>query len=289
MPADGDRPPRDSGEFFGQVLTDYARLLPEVRRQFQRIRPEMYRSIRGLEDGEDFDLNATIDARIDVRARRAPSMRLYRSRVREARDVATLFLLDMSASTDEPLTPGAASLRAGRRIIDALKEALVIMTEALDELGDAYAIYGFSGQGRSNVEFYLVKGFNERLGAAVKARIGGIAPKRSTRMGTALRHATGKLAAVGARSKHLMLLSDGFPQDDDYGEDRRSHVYGIRDTAAALREADAAGIAPFCITVDRAGHDYLREMCDASRYMVLDDVAALPRELPKIYRRVVRA
>ena len=280
--------PGDSGEFFGQALADYARLLPEVRRQFQRIRPEMYRSIRGLEDGEDFDLNATIDARIDVRARRAPSMRLYRSRVREARDVATLFLLDMSASTDEPLSATGAPGRPGRRIIDALKEALVIMTEALDELGDAYAIYGFSGQGRANVEFYLVKGFGERLGPAVKARIGGIAPKRSTRMGTALRHATGKLAAVGARAKHLMLLSDGFPQDDDYGEDRRSHVYGIRDTAAALREADVAGIAPFCITVDRAGHDYLREMCDASRYMVLDDVGALPRELPKIYRRVVR-
>ncbi len=272
----------DSGEFFGQALLDHARLLPEVRRQFQRIRPEMYRSIRGLEDGEDFDLNATIDARIEVRARRAPSTRLYRSRVREARDVATLFLLDMSASTDEPVA-------AGRRIIDALKDALVVMSEALEELGDAYAIYGFSGQGRGNVEFYLVKGFAERLGPAVKGRIGGIAPKRSTRMGAALRHATRKIAAVGARAKHLMLLSDGFPQDDDYGEDRRSHVYGIRDTAAAMREADVAGITPFCITVDRAGHDYLREMCDAARYMVIDDIAALPRELPKIYRRVVRA
>jgi nitric oxide reductase activation protein len=260
-----------------------------VRRQFQRIRPEMYRSIRGLEDGEDFDLNATIDARIDVRARRAPSTRLYRSRVREARDVATLFLLDMSASTDEPLAPAGTDGRAGRRIIDALREALVIMTEALDELGDAYAIYGFSGQGRGNVEFYLVKGFAERLGPAVKGRIGGITPRRSTRMGAALRHATRKIAAVGARAKHLMLLSDGFPQDDDYGEDRRSHVYGIRDTAAAMREADVAGITPFCITVDRAGHDYLREMCDAARYMVIDDIAALPRELPKIYRRVVRA
>jgi hypothetical protein len=281
--------PGDAGEFFGRALADYARLLPEVRRQFQRIRPEMYRSIRGLEDGEDFDLNSTIDARIDVRARRAPSTRLYRSRVREARDVATLFLLDMSASTDEPLAPAGADGRAGRRIIDALREALVIMTEALDELGDAYAIYGFSGQGRGNVEFYLVKGFGERLGPAVKARIGGIAPRRSTRMGAALRHATRKLAAVGARAKHLMLLSDGFPQDDDYGEDRRSHLYGIRDTAAALREADAAGITPFCVTVDRAGHDYLREMCDASRYLVIEDIGALPRELPKIYRRVVRA
>src|SRR3989441_9822890 len=90
-----------------------------------------------------------------------------------------------------------------------LFRSLVIMTEALDELGDAYAIYGFSGQGRANVEFYLVKGFGERLGPTVKARIGGIAPKHSTRMGAALRPATRKLTAVGARARHLMVRSGG--------------------------------------------------------------------------------
>jgi hypothetical protein len=275
----------DSGEFFGRSLAENSRLIPEVRRQFQRLRPETYRPVRGLEDGEDFDLNAVIDARAERLARRAPSTKLYRSRVREERDVATLFLLDMSASTDEPLDKESG----GRRIIDVTKDALVVMTEALDELGDAYAIYGFSGQGRANVEFYPVKGFNEPLGPGVKARIGAIEPRRSTRMGTALRHALTKMASVGARSKHILLVSDGFPQDLDYGDDRRSHAYGIRDTAVALREAEAAGVVPFCITVDRAGHDYLREMCDESRYMVIDDVAALPRELPKIYQRVVRA
>jgi nitric oxide reductase NorD protein len=119
--------------------------------------------------------------------------------------------------------------------------------------------------------------------------MGGIEPKRSTRMGTALRHAVEKLSAVTSRSKHLFLLSDGFPQDYDYGQDRRSNIYGIRDTAVALREAEAAGVTPFCITVDKAGHDYLRQMCDESRYMVIDDITSLPRELPKIYQRVVRA
>ena len=68
----------------------------------------------------------------------------------------------------------AARPRAGRRIIDVTKEALVIMAEALEEIGDAYAIYGFSGHGRQNVEFYLVKSFNEALvvggAAAASAR-----------------------------------------------------------------------------------------------------------------------
>ena len=113
----------------------------------------------------------------------------------------------------------------------------MIMAEALEEIGDAYAIYGFSGHGRTNVEFYLVKSFNESLSATVKGRIGALEPKRSTRMGTALRHAIEKLASVTSRSRHIILLSDGFPQDFDYGQDRRSNVYGLRDTTVALREA----------------------------------------------------
>ena len=294
----------DAGEFFTRTLLDYARLIPEIRRQFQRIRPEMYRTVRGLEHGEDFDLNAVVSARVDRRARRPPSPKLYVARTREERDVATLFLIDMSASTDEPLQKApppaypedavdafsrrpSKATAAPRRIIDVTKEALVVMAEALEEIGDAYAIYGFSGHGRTNVEFYLVKSFNESLSATVKGRIGALEPKRSTRMGTALRHATEKLASITSRSRHIILLSDGFPQDFDYGQDRRSNVYGLRDTTVALRECEAAGITPFCITVDKAGHDYLREMCDGSRYMVIEDIAALPRELPKIYQRVV--
>ena len=284
----------DSGEFFQKTLASYSELIPEIRRQFQRIRPEMYRVVRGLEDGEDFDLNAVVDARVDRRAKQSPSPRLYVARTREERDVATLFLIDMSASTDEPIVPRgsdapvAANGRSeSRRIIDVTKEALVVMAEALEEIGDNYAIYGFSGHGRSNVEFYLVKSFKEALSTGVKGRIGALEPKRSTRMGTALRHATEKMASVSARSRHMILLSDGFPQDFDYGQDRRSNLYGLRDTTVALREAEAAGIIPFCITVDKAGHDYLREMCDESRYMVIDDIASLPQELPKIYQRIV--
>lgn len=297
----------DSGEFFNQTLSNYSDVIPEIRRQFQRIRPETYRVVRGLEDGEDFDLNAVIDARVDRRANKSPSPRLYVARQREERDVATLFLIDMSASTDEPIASPPKGSVAGddplaalvepskqakgkpRRIIDLTKEALVVMAAALEEIGDAYAIYGFSGHGRSNVEFYLVKSFNEALSTSVKGRIGALEPKRSTRMGAALRHAIEKMASVSARSRHVILLSDGFPQDFDYGQDRRSNVYGLRDTTIALREAEAAGIVPFCITVDKAGHDYLREMCDESRYMVIDDIASLPQELPKIYQRVVSA
>jgi hypothetical protein len=275
----------DAGVFYEHTLARHAELVPEIRRHFQLVRPEAYRTLRGLEDGEDFDLAAVIDARAQLRARRSPSSKLYTKRVRQERDVATLFLVDLSASTDE--SPGGTAGEA--RIIDITREALVLMAAALDEIGDAFAIYGFSGQGRDNVEFFPVKSFDERLTPGVKGRIGGLAPRGSTRMGTALRHALTKLKTVTAASRHLLLLSDGFPQDLDYGQDRQSHAYGIRDTATALRETQAAGVRPFCITVDAAGHDYLRDMCDPHTYLVIDHVADLPQELPKIYQRLVRA
>ena len=290
----------DNGEFFTGTLDRYADVLPEVRRQFLRVKPEGYRTIHGLLDGEDFDLNAAVEARSDLRAGSTPDGKLYVARQREERDVATLFLLDMSASTDEDTEPAEALLedairidpthprRRPRRIIDIQKEALVIMSQALEEIGDMYAIYGFSGHGRDRVEFFDVKSFDEPLNLAVRGRIGAIEPQRSTRMGAALRQSINKLRHVASRAKHLILLSDGFPQDFDYGEDRRSNVYGLRDTMMALREAQRAGIAPFCITVDRAGNDYLREMCDEKRYLVIDDISALPRQLPKIYSEATR-
>lgn len=294
----------ENASFFSATLHRYAEMLPEVRRHFQRVKPEGYRIVHGLLDGEDFDLNAVVEARSDLRARREPSAKLYTTRQREERDVATLFLLDMSASTDEEAEPAplaeeaapsdSAALQAarrsrrGRRVIDIQKEALVIMAQALEEIGDLYAIYGFSGHGRDRVEFFDVKTFDEPLSLSVRSRIGAIEPQRSTRMGAALRQAIRKLAVQPSRARHLLLLSDGFPQDFDYGEDRRSNLYGLRDTTMALREAQRAGITTFCITVDRAGNDYLREMCDEKNYLVIEDIRSLPRELPKIYSEATR-
>ena len=298
----------DGGDFFEATLLRYAELLPQVRRNFQRIRPASYRMVRGLEDGDEIDLERTIESRIARRMGEVPDNRVYKARKKEARDVATLFLLDMSASTDEPIhrEPPRYSQQDDdddwaktwqrrpqqpqrpRRIIDVNKEALVIMAQALEEIGDSYAIMGFSGHGRDNVEFYVIKEFDNELTDEVKARVGAVEPKRSTRMGTAIRHVREKFKDVASRAKHVMLLSDGFPQDFDYGHDRRSNAYGIQDTMVALKELEMSGVLPFCITVDRTGHDYLRQMCSASRYLVIEDITSLPRQLPKIYEQVVR-
>jgi nitric oxide reductase activation protein len=277
----------------------------------------MFRKIKRLIDGEEIDLDSVIEALVDRRAGNALSEKVYMRRDKRDREVAAVFLLDMSASTDddapeapdpaarveaEPAAarpfdfsgfiseddawqaPGPQPAPIRRRVIDVEKEALILMAEALETLGDAYAVYGFSGYGRDQVDFFVAKEFFDAYDERVQGRIAAMKPHRSTRMGPAIRHAVRKLERQQARIKTLLMLSDGYPQDYDYGKDRKSKDYGIQDTMMALREAQLRGIQTFCITVDPSGHDYLRDMCPDQQYLVIDDIAALPDELPKVYR-----
>ena len=296
--------------FVDETRRLHADLLRRVRKQFELLKPEEFRRMRRLIEGEELDLDRVVETHVDRRAGRPPDGAVYMSRRRQHRDVAAAFLLDMSASTDaeapvdEPEAPAGKTpepeyvgvfddfdwpdnpqpLPPGRRVIDIEKESLVLMADALETLGDDYAIYGFSGFGRKEVEFFVAKEFDDDLDRGAEDRIAAMEPKRSTRMGPAIRHAAAKLAEREAKVKVLLILSDGYPQDFDYGSDRASRVYGIRDTMVALRETERQGISTFCITVDPAGHDYLREMCPERRYLVIDEIAALPSQLPKVYR-----
>jgi nitric oxide reductase NorD protein len=299
----------DDFGFIDDVRRRHSTLVHQVRRLFGSIKPEAWRRVRRSVDGDELELDSVIAAVIDRHAGHVGDSRVYVRRDRALRDVAAAFLVDMSASTDFPLPdPVAAAapdeppedrgvyLYAGRedlpaaaaaqrrRVIDVSKEALALMCGALHTLGDSYAVYGFSGDGRENVEFHVTKDFTDKLSARTWAALAAIQPRRSTRMGAAIRHAQSKLQRETARIKLLIIISDGYPEDHDYGDDRNDREYGLQDTARALTEAERAGTVNFCVTIDKAGHDYLRRMCRESRYLVIDDVSALPRELTKVYR-----
>lgn len=279
-----------SPKFVTQIIEDYSQLIKEIRRQFQMLNPERWQRIYHLERGEEIDLDALIEAAIERQAGIANPEKIYLEKKRKERDISTIFLLDMSASTEEgakkKTNDSGKDLGKEKRVIDIAKETLVIMAEALQEIGDEYAIFGFSGYGRKNVEFFAIKDFDEEYGTEIQSRIDGIKPQRSTRMGTAIRHATEKIRFREAKIKNLILISDGYPQDYDYGEERGSKEYALQDTMKALQETMCKKIYPFCITIDQAGHDYLRQICPPGKYLVIEDVYALPQELPKIYRRL---
>ena len=300
----------DNLEFIRDVRQRHNLLAHKVKRQFQAIKPESYLRLRRVREGDELDLDGIIESIVDRRAGRTPDEHLYQRRTKALREVSAAFLLDMSASTDDPIidpnappapppkdegedaflygfwngAPQRAPEPPRRRVIDVGKEALALMCEALETLGDGYGVYGFSGYGRDEVEFYVAKEFEERLNNKVWSALAEMKPRRSTRMGPAIRHALKKLGRQEVRQKVLIIVSDGFPQDHDYGPDRTDHEYGIQDTAQALREAEQQGVHAFCVTIDRSGHDYLRRMCAAHRYLVIDEVESLPAELSKVYR-----
>ena len=274
--------------FVDQTRERHRGVISSIRHQFQLLKPEELTRVANELDGEDYDLNAVVDYVLDRRASKVggghQSERLYTKRLRRRRDVAVSFLLDQSSSTARtigrhPLQPYT---HPGRRIIEIEKEGLVLMSEALEAVGDAYAIHGFTSEGRRNVKFYVVKDFSERYSDEVKQRIGGITYQNNTRLGAAIRHATAKLANQPARTRLLIVLSDGRPYDHDYGDAR----YAREDTREALRQAKIQGITPFCITIDRESESELKDLYGEIGYTIIDDVLTLPERLPGIYRRL---
>lgn len=263
-----DVPPVNDNFAF-HTLQKYHGLVKHLRRTFEAMRDEN-RMIKREISGEDVDIDALVEALADSRDGSEMSDRLFTRMHRAERNIAVMFMVDMSGSTNGWIN-------------DAERESLVLLCEVLETLGDRYAIYGFSGTTRKRCEIYRIKQFDEPYNEQVKARISGIRAQDYTRMGFVIRHLSSLLNRVDARTRILITISDGKP--DDYNDGYRGK-YGIEDTRKALVEARRSGIHPFCITIDTKGRDYLPHMYGAANYVVIDEVVKLPLKVANIYRRL---
>lgn len=265
-------------EVVDDILARRQVLIADVRRRFSALRPEGLVRRRDLTDGDDLDMDRVIEDRVERRVTGQGRDRLYARRERANRDVAVAFLLDQSSSTNESADGSA------RRIIDVEKEALIVAAEAIQALGDRFAIWGFSGYGREHVAFYVAKDFGDPWGDRARRRVGRMAFRMENRDGAAIRHATALLKAEPAKGRILVLLSDGKPLD--CGCDHYYDKYAQEDTRMALREARQAGIRPFCVTVDPTGPKYLARMYGEVAFTVIDKVEDLPGRLLRVYRQL---
>ena len=256
-------------DWVDEVRRRHAHLIRSIRRRFEALRGEDKPQRRQF-DGEEIDLDAQVEARADRLSGAEPSPRLFIHRRRVERSLAVMFMVDMSGSTKGWVN-------------DAERESLVLLCEAIEALGDRYAIYGFSGWTRTHCDIYPVKRFTDRYDVATRSRIAGIEAKDYTRMGVAVRHLSALLARQNTRHKLLVTLSDGRP--DDFSDEYRSR-YGIEDTRHALLEAREKGIRSYCVTIDRHGADYLPQLYGPAHYSVIDDAKKLPRKIAEIYRKL---
>lgn len=256
-------------EFVDATLAKYRAQVAQLKRIFEMMRGED-RLLKRQPEGNDIDFDAVISAYTNMKNGLELSERLLTRRHKAERDLAVMFMVDMSGSTKGWIN-------------DAERESLVMLCEALQVLGDRYAIYGFSGMTRKRCEIFRVKRFQDPYDEEVRGRIAGIRPQDYTRMGAAVRHLAGVLNQVEARTKLLITLSDGKP--DDYSDNYRGE-YGIEDTRQALIEAHRLGVKPFCITIDREARDYLPHLYGPVNWTLVDDAARLPLKVADIYRRL---
>lgn len=247
-----------------------------LRRQFEGLRQQP-QWLRRQPQGSEPDLQAWLDFSVERRLGACAETGLFLERRQTRRDLACLLLADLSMSTD-------AHLDDRHRVIDLIGDSLLLFGEALQAVGDRFALYGFSSLRRHHVRLTQLKSFEERYGDAVRGRIRALRPGYYTRMGAAIRRATQLLLERGERQRLLLILTDGKPNDLDCYEGR----YGIEDTRQAVLEARRAGVLPFCLTIDREAADYLPHLFGHQGYLMLRDPAQLPLRLPQLYRQLTR-
>ncbi len=257
---------------------------PALRATARRVRRrlEMLRAAprwqHGCADGDALDLDAWVRHQVSVQGEwPAPEPRVYARQQRAERSLATLLLADLSLSTD-------AHVNNQLRVVDVIRDALYVLGEALQGSGDAFAMLGFSSVRRAHVRLQHLKGFDEPWNHAVHNRIGAIKPGYYTRMGAAIRVATRRLADRGERQRLLLLLTDGKPNDLDVYEGR----WGLEDTRHAVLEARAAGLTPFCLSIDEEAQDYLPHLFGSRGWAQLRRPAELPVRLAQLHACLTR-
>ena len=269
-----------SSDYYKDASEQYRHEIALIKQVFNRMKPEAFRRMKERTDGTEIDIDAFIDALIQKKCGINPDDRLYLRWDKHERDVATLFLIDVSYSTHKTIGYEEKS------IVDIEKDSLIIMVQALESIGDKYAIYAFSGQTRDDIEYFVIKEFHEELSDNVARRISVLEPVSNTRLGPAIRHSIRKLDKVDARTKIIILLSDGEPFDTSRGESAYKERIAEEDTRIAIREGSDKGIHFFCITVDPDPGKYLDNIFSDAGYTIIDDASSLPERLPILYKKI---
>jgi nitric oxide reductase activation protein len=226
-----------------------------------------------MEDGDEIDLNAAIDAMIAIRMGEQPNPRITMRNVVKNRDLAVTVLLDLSESTNETMEGSDKS------VLELTREAATLVSSAINGIGDPFSIHGFASDGRHDVQYFKFKDFNQSFNDEAKSRLAGMSGGLSTRMGAAMRHAGSLLMKQPERRKLLLLVTDGEPADID----ERDPQHLRHDTKKAVEELYSQGVLTYCLTLDPNADSYVKRIFGANNYTVVDNVDRLPEKLPSLF------
>ena len=261
-----------------EIALQYKREIARMKFLLDAMQPQGTRRIRKLEDGDEIDINAAIRSMIDIRMGMHPDPRIMMRSVRKVRDISVLVLLDLSESTNEKVAGHDYS------VLDLTRQATVLLANAINKIGDPFAIHGFCSDGRHDVEYFRFKDFDQPYDEIPKARLAGMTGQLSTRMGAAMRHASHYLKLQKSAKKLLLVITDGEPADVDV----RDPQYLRHDTKKAVEEAGRSGILTYCMSLDPRADQYVSRIFGERNYLVVDHVERLPEKLPVLYAGLTR-
>lgn len=262
-------------DYFNKTITTNARTLRNLKKRFAMM-DNALEVVKRQPSGEDFDIDAVMDMYCDIKAQHTPNEKIYLSKRKRKKELAILFLLDLSLSSD--------SYTKGNRVLDIEKQVVLIFGEALKESDVEIEIAGFSSKTRNYCSYFNIKSFSETW-AKGKFHVGAVQPTGYTRIGPALRHAGSRLAKQEARKKWLVLLSDGKPNDYDRYEGK----YGVQDVKQALRELNAQNINTYAVAIEDQARYYLPQMFGQNHYSILSSPLEMVESLAKLYERIERS
>ncbi len=267
------RPARDDASEIDAILTAYKPVTHRIKQIIDMLTPEGVQRVRNMEDGDEIDINAAVDAMVSIRMGQQPNPRITMRNVIKSRDLAVLILLDLSESTNETVEG------SDKTVLQLTREAATLVSTAINGIGDPFAIHGFASDGRHDVQYYRFKDFNQRFDDEAKARLAGMRGGLSTRMGAAMRHAAAHLLRQPERRKLLLLVTDGEPADIDERDPQHLRF----DTRKAVEELYTRGVLTYCLTLDPNADNYVKRIFGANNYTIIDHVQRLPEKLPVLF------
>jgi hypothetical protein len=260
-------------EQIDKILQDYKPVTFRIKQIIDMLQPEGVKRERNMEDGDEIDINAAIDAMIAIRMGEQPNPRITMRNVLKTRDLAVLILLDLSESTNETIQG------SDKTVLELTREASALVATAINGIGDPFAIHGFASDGRHDVQYYRFKDFKQPWGDEVKSRLAGMKGGLSTRMGAAMRHGAMHLMRQPEKRKLLLLVTDGEPSDID----ERDPQHLRQDTKKAVEELYSKGILSYCLTLDPNADNYVKRIFGGNNYTIIDHVDRLPEKLPMLF------
>ncbi len=265
-------------EVINDIVVKHKPIIGRLKHLIEAMQPQGVQRIRKQEDGDEVDLNAAVRAMIEMRMGEQPDPRIMMRNVRKVRDLSVLLLIDLSESTND------AVLGSESTVLQLAREATVLLADALDKIGDPFAIHGFDSNGRHDIEYFRYKDFGAPYNDHAKARLAGMSGQLSTRMGAAMRHAGSILKRQPSNKKLLLVITDGEPADNDV----RDPQYLRFDAKKAVEELTRNGISTYCLSLDPRADQYVSRIFGARNYMVVDHVQRLPEKLPMLYMGLTR-